>query len=246
MVPTLPTQKWRQVAFTSDGLLDPEKPVFVSLLGKKGQGKSKLARVIFDTYPYDRAIIDINGTDKPIELDDPESGYEQITIVPDSWPEDLRQEGKPLTLYFQPDPGKDDFLEEQDKFIGLCFRHGKMLVLIHEMGILAPSNRTPKNVKRMLHQGRHRKLSALMCSPRPITMDSLVLTQSDLVYVFKLPNPKDRRYVADVIGWEPEDFDLAVRELGDHEYLRYDDSESEESDMKLISLPPLPEEEIAS
>jgi len=77
-------------------------------------------------------------------------------------------------------------------------------------------------------------------------MDSLVLTQSDLVYVFKLPNPKDRRYVADVIGWEPEDFDLAVRELGDHEYLRYDDSESEESDMKLISLPPLPEEEIAS
>lgn len=226
------------------GLLDPDKSVFISLFGKKGSGKSKLARVVFLSYPYDKAILDVNGTDKPEELDDPESGYVQIQTVPEEWPDSLRIEGKPLVLYYSPDAGSDDFEENQDKFIGLCFKHGRMLILVHEMGILAPVHRTPKNTKRLLHQGRHKDLSALMCAPRPATMDSLVITQSNLVYVFKLPNPADRRRVADVIGWDPEDFDLAVRELEEHGYLRYDDSASEESGNQLLSFPAIPEDEL--
>jgi hypothetical protein len=234
------------MVFRDDGMLDPDKPVFITLLGKKGQGKSKLARVIFNSYPYDRAILDVNGTDKPDEVDKPETGFHEIDFVPEVWPEDLREGEKPLTLYFKPDAGKDDFQEVQDKFVGLCFRHGSMLLLVHEMGVLARSNRTLPQTRRMLHQGRHRNMSALMCAPRPVTMEPLVIAQSDLVYIFKLPNPKDRRLVADVIGWEPEDLDLAIRELGDHEYLRYDDSEPEDSAMKLVSFDALPESEIAS
>ena len=227
-----------------DGSLDPDKSVYMAALGKKGSGKSKLARVIFDSYPYDKAILDVNGTDRPEQLNDPESGYIEIHVVPDEWPEDERIEGKPLVLYYSPDAGSETFLEDQDKFIGLCFKHGRVLILVHEMGVLAAANRTPKNTKRMLHQGRHRDLSAIMCAPRPATMDSLVITQSNFVYVFKLPNPRDRRMVADTIGWDPEDFDLAVKELEEHGYLRYDDGASEESGNQLLSFPPIPEDEL--
>lgn len=226
------------------GLLDPDKSVYITALGKKGSGKSKLSRVIFDSYPYDRAIIDINGDDKPIEVDDPDSNFWEIKTPPESWPEHLRKTEGQLTIYYNPDSGSETFLEDQDKFVGMCYEHGKMLLLVHEMGILAPSQKTPKNVKRLLHQGRHKDLSTLMCAPRPITMNPLVISQSNFVYVFKLPNPRDRRVVADVIGWDPEDFDLAVRDLEEHGYLRYDDSASEESGNQLLSFPPIPESEL--
>lgn len=227
------------MAFKPNGALDPRKPLFASLLGKKGSGKSILARLLFDSYPYDRVVIDVNGDDGPagegvITLDEP----------PARWPESQREDREPMTLRYVPDAGSKTFVQDMDAVVGMAYAHGRCAVLIHEMGVLAEANKTPEHTRRALHQGRHRALTLIMCAPRPVTMDPLVIAQSDLVYVFKLPNPADRRRVADVIGWDPSDFDAAVNELGQHEYLRYDDSAPEpepgQQNLKLLHFPALP------
>jgi hypothetical protein len=230
------------MAFKPSGELDPSKPIHVACVGKKGSGKSVLARVLFESYPYDRLVIDTNGTIEPAE--------DWLTLrkePPETWPAP-REDGERVTVHFIPDPGSSTFEEDMDRAVGLAYSHQRTMLWVDEGGVLARSNQVPAHTRRALHQGRHRDLSQLWCAPRPITMDPLVLAQADLVYVFALPNPADRRRVAETIGWEPDDLDLAVRELGQHEYLRYDSlaepPEAGEQDTRLLHFPALPAEVI--
>lgn len=241
-----------------NGEIDPSIGVVMTFLGKKRSGKSKMALLWFETYPYDRVVIDINGTDGPhhatgmhdqlVEL------HGTVDTLPTKWPEHLREEAedgtpKRMTLRYHPDMGSPTFLEDVDAVLGLAFRTGRVCVLVHEAGLVAPSNKTPPHMKRMLQSNRHRQLTCLFCAPRPKTMDTLVVGQADLVYVFELPNAADREVVADAIGWPRDDFALAVNELDSHEYLRADTNENKpdegEPDLRLVRWPALPADVVA-
>lgn len=206
----------------ADGTLDPRKAVQVALVGKRGSGKTELLYRLFDTYPYDRLAIDPNG-----DLKMPEGTVDLEPPIPARWPgqafEQLHGERrKQQTLYFRPDFHEDGYREDMDRAIGMAYAHGRCAVLFDEVHEGAPANRTPPHMRRALRQGRHRELTELFATPRPLTVDPLVIANADVVYVFKLPNPHDRRRVADCIGWDPKDFDQAVSELGEYEYLRYE------------------------
>lgn len=224
--------------------LDPRRSNFVSIFGKKGEGKSTLARRLFDAYPFDRAVIDyhhdvVSGPGRPADL------IEVHPPLPDRWPAGGAGVALPgldqhrSTIAFAPDSGRPEYVDDMDRFVGIAYRHGRelpprpVLLWVDEIGELAPVGQTQPNMRRTLQLGRHRRMTLIMCGPRPIDIDPLVLQQSDFVYVFKLPNPADRRRVADTIGWDPKEFSAAVHALGDFEYLRYDGRE-------LVHLPPLP------
>ncbi|RGC64998.1 hypothetical protein C5N14_30880 [Micromonospora sp. MW-13] len=232
---------------TSRGEIDPSKGVIITCLGKKRSGKSKMALLWFESYPYDRVVIDVNGTDGPhrgvIEL------RGTVDELPTRWPEHLREDGKRMTLRYHPDAGSPTFVEDVDAVLGMAYRTGRVCVLLHEVGLIARANRTPPHMLRILQSNRHRQLTVLLCCPRPHTVDPLVLGQSDLVYVFELPNPADRKRVAEEIGWDPADFAAGVDELGPHEYLRADTNESRpvdgETEMRLVSCPALPADVVA-
>lgn len=232
----------------SRGEIDPSQGVLITCLGKKRSGKSKMGLLWFESYPYDRIVIDVNGTDGPhkgvVEL------HGTVDDLPVKWPEDLREEGKRMTLRYHPDAGSPTFLEDVDAVLGMAWRTGRVCVLIHEMGLIAKAGKTPPHCRRILQSNRHRQITGIFCAPRPITMDPLVLAQSDLVYVFELPNKKDRERVAENIGWPTEDFHLAVNELGPHEYLRADTNENRpqgegETDLRLVSMEALPRDVVA-
>lgn len=241
-----------------DGSIDPAVGVVMTFLGKKRSGKSKMALLWFETYPYDRVVIDINGTDGPHHDSGPLDQLVELTgtvdTLPTRWPEHLRDstpEGvsKRMTLRYHPDMGSPTFLEDVDAVLGLAYRTGKVCVLVHETGIVAPAGKTPPHMLRMLQSNRHQQLTCLFCAPRPKTMNTLVVGQADLVYVFELPNRDDRDVVADAIGWPREDFALAVNELGPHECVRADTNENRpadgEPDQRLVILPALPAEVVA-
>jgi hypothetical protein len=226
------------------GQLDPHKGVIASCWGKKRSGKSKMALLIFESYPYDRVVIDVNGTDGPhknvIEL------HGTVDELPVRWPEELRKDKERMTLRYHPDTGSATFLEDVDAVLGMAYRTGRVAVLIHEVGLIAPSGKTPPHMKRILQSNRHRHLTLITCAPRTVTVDPYVLMQTDLAYFFDLPNKKDRERAAENIGWDPGDFDLAVNELRAHEYLQFDANMEKpaegDPDLRLVSMPALPED----
>lgn len=208
--------------------LDSARSHFVAVVGRKGSGKSELCRRLFDSYPYDKVVIDVTG-----DVDVPDA--QPITVpVPVRFPAP-RREDEPVVARFVPDMGQPTAIDEMDRVVGLCYQHEHTLVWVDEMGVLAEANKTPPHTRRALHMGRHRRLSLLQAMPRPIDVDPLVISQADWVYIFSLPNPRDRRRVADVVGFPPAELDAAVAGLPEFGYLRYDARAHE-----LVEFPPLP------
>lgn len=213
---------------------DPRKSVQIFVCGKKGWGKTELAYHLFDGYPFDRLAIDING-----DLKMPEDTLFLEHPLPSRWPGDLYREHfgpkKRQTLCFRPDAGDAEYRDDIDRAVGLAFAHGKTALLVEEAHEAAPQNQTPPHMRRALRHGRHRDLTLILDTPRPMTIDPLCISQADYVYSFKLSNPADRKRVADNIDWDPKDFDAAIAELKKHEFLRFDHAEDE-----LAHYPPLP------
>jgi hypothetical protein len=232
---------------SGEGPSDPRKPVQISVFGKKGSGKTELAYRFFDTYPGDRGALDPNN-----DLKMPDDTLEIFSPIPSRWPgaayEQFAEEhGLPAaggrkrrsTLYFAPDAGEDDHLEEIDRFVGLAFAHRKTCLFFTECHEGCPVGKTPPHMRRALRHGRHAGLTLILDTPRPHTIDPLVVSQSDYVFVFKLPSRQDRQMIADNIGWDVDDFHAGVRGLGPYEYLRYDAGKDD-----LAHFPALPESAI--
>lgn len=215
------------------GPLDPDKGTHVTIVGRKGTGKSVLARRLFDSYPYDRVVLDVTGD---IRRDFAEEGvpYVKLTApLPVRLPRG--ENGQPVTAVFVPDMGDPAALDDLDRALGLALARGRTLVWIDEVGVVTTANKTGPNMRRALHHGRHKQLTMLNCGPRPVDIDPLVLAQADETFVFDLPNPRDRERVANSIGWPPKSFDKAVRDLGEHEFLWWSTREKE-----LRHMPALP------
>jgi hypothetical protein len=218
-----------RVAELPDGV-----PLFVVCVGRKGQGKSELAYVLWDSWERDRIVVDVTGD---VGGHHPEPDTFDLEVPPPGhWPTEMQDaEADRLSLRYVPDHSHPDYKADLDRVVGLAFSHGDCLLWVDEIGEVAPSNQVLPNTRRALHMGRHQNLNMIMTGPRPMTIDPLVMAQADVVYAFDLPNPDDRKRLADTIGWDRRDVDDAMAELPDHGYLRFVASEHE-----LAIFPPLP------
>lgn len=249
-------------SFNDRGELDIADGRIILAVGKKRSGKSILAKVLFASYPGDKVVIDVAGDDGPAG-DGVDELHGDAETLPRRWPEHRRRQGPdnrplPMTLRYMPDAGSPTFAEDMDAVVGLALSHGRRqhdagrigcALLIHEIGVVAPANRTQPHMRRALAHNRHNHLTLVMCGPRPQVVDPLVVQQSDLIYTFELRNPADRRRLAETMGWNPADFDDAVLNLRRHEYLRFDANEdapdpgdAEGEDIRLMRFQPLPED----
>jgi hypothetical protein len=246
-------------SFADDGSLIISDGRIIVAVGKKRSGKSIMGKLFFMTYPGDRIVIDVAGDDGPMG-DDVFTITGDITTLPRRWPESRRKYGpnnewRPMTVRYVPDAGSETFLEDMDHMIGLGLQHGNSefargrigcCILVHEIGVVAPMHKTQNHMKRLLAHNRHNHATAIFCGPRPQTVDPLVLQQADLIFIFEMMNPYDRKRVAETIGWSPREFDEAVHDLELHEYLRFDANEDKpgpgEDEIRLLHFPPLPEE----
>lgn len=213
--------------------LDPGRANHVFCCGRKGSGKSELARLFWVSYPYDRLVVDPTG-----DVDAGPDAKDLELPLPTRWPAKLARPNERQTLRFVPDPGAATHVDDMDRAVQLAFSHGRCLLWVDEVGELTSASSTPPAMRRVLAQARHRSLSTLFCGPRPIDINPLVMSQADYVAAFSLPNPADRRRVADVCGIAPADFDDALAEAtrdSKHGFVWWDAGEQE-----LLIMPPIP------
>lgn len=192
--------------------LDPSVPQWVTIVGRKGSGKSYLGRRFFDGYPGDRMLIDPNGDVDLSDLDEP---VERLTKpFPDRWPiavdvDDMGERRRRSTVVYVPDPRSPTFVEDMDAVVGLAMVKGDCLLWVDEGGMLTRGSYTPPNTRWLLHQGRHHRVSFMPCQPRSKDINPLYFHQADYVACFDLPHRGDRERIAANIGYEPRDFDAA-------------------------------------
>jgi hypothetical protein len=234
------------------GELDPSQQTIAAFIGRKHSGKSKLMRHMAASYPYDQVQVDLHGDDRPAEINVKDSGVIEVSEIPPRWPEHQRpDDGRPMTVYYQPDAGSPTLIQDMDAASGLAWSRGRCLLVVHEWGALALAHnqRDRPMTSRVLSQGRKRKVSLFLAMHRPYNIDTLTLTQADLVFVFEVPRKEDQERIATDIGWNVDDFKLALKELGPYEYLCFDrripPAAEGEQDYRLTSWAPLSAEELA-
>lgn len=210
--------------------LDAGKATHIAIVGRKGSGKSVLARRFWESYPYDRLVIDPTGD---VDPGDPKA-RNLTTPLPHRWPASLDRER--VTLRFAADPGSATYEDDLDAAAGLAFGHGNCLLWVDEIGELTRANKTAPAMRRILHQSRHRRLSTLFCGPRPIDINPLVISQADYLAIFHLPNPADRKRCADTMGYELAELEEAHGHLEEHGYLWWNATARE-----LEVRPPIPQ-----
>lgn len=224
-------------AVVSSGKPDPRRSLYVFCSGKKGSGKSYMCRSWFDSYPFDRMVIDPSHD---LRADFRADGVEFRELDPAVMPVRLprREPDEPArTWVLCPDLGADDAVDVMDRAIGLCFGRGPILLWVDEFGTLTTEHSTPPNTRRVLHHGRHDDISLLVACPRPKKIDALAIGQADKVYTWKTPVPQDRDTIAANIGYPPAEFTAANSRLSveRHDYTLYDDATDQ-----LWIMPPLP------
>jgi hypothetical protein len=214
-------------------VIDPDRSNIVLAVGKKGSGKSEAGHLIFNTWPYDRAILDITGDARP---DDP---YAIPVVQPFGQLEEYRPlkeqlaraarlpwpapDGDRLTLWIRisPDQGADTpekndqlFRAAQDNALklGLYPQHNPMLWWADEFGRMfkkGGSGAGP-SLALALQSSRHfGPLSLILTCPRPRHIDPLTVQQADLVLIYELANADDREVIAKNIGYPLAEFERA-------------------------------------
>lgn len=217
--------------------LDPSRSTVVLAVGKKGSGKSVAMRRLYRAWPRDKLAVDVNGDAEPGP--DAEKLHELSTSFP------VRHEltGPPpaRNLHYRADPGSPTYRQDLDKAVGMALRPSDRpcLLWLDEVGEVSQVNRTQPNLRRLLMQSRHYgPVSALLAGPRPKNIDPLCVSQADHVYVFDLPNPEDRRRLAENMGVAPaelEDAWVRNRARGRYAFLFWHAPSS-----TLLECPPLP------
>lgn len=204
--------------------LDHSRPMIISAFGKKGSGKTAFNREIYRSYPGDKLTIDVNGHAEPGE------DAERISEPLKAWPRPAELPGerrRPKNLHYVADPGSPTYRDDLDRAVGMAMfpKDHPVLLWAGEAGELMPRGNAGPHLARLLQQNRHYRTTALFDAPRPVWLDPQVLLQSNLVAVFRLPNPADRKRIAETVGLDPKTFDQICFDTwgnGDHWFVLID------------------------
>jgi hypothetical protein len=215
--------------------IDPDRSNIVCAIGTKGSGKSEALRTIFNTWPYDRVVIDVTGDARPV---DPATVV-MTAPVPSQLPAAAEGQAR-VTAWVRLDPRRPSYADDQDDALGLALypRHRNTVAWVDEYAQMATANKWGPNLALALQSSRHYHMSMLLAFQRPKTIPVLTLTQADRVFIFDVPIKTDREYIANNIGFEPARFEQRWQETmarGGHSFLLWDGKQK-----VLIGCPPLP------
>lgn len=218
--------------------IDPDKNQIITVLGRKGSGKSVWAHTTFRGWPgLDKLVIDPTGDA------DPGADLGTVTLRGGKVPHELplpKHRGEHTVTRYIGDPFSATWREDLDRALGMALfpKDRRTLTWVDESGDVFPVNKIGRNARTMLHQSRHWYASLILAAPRPISLDPLTLAQADHVIMYDLPHPHDRERIAGAIGIKPRVLAAELDRLRSepaHSYLWYVAAEHQ-----LYLCPPVP------
>lgn len=197
-----------------------EERVFV--VGMTRSGKSTLTKKLFLSTPAPRLVVDPNDSSLTASVVSPGGTFSDPRRVPDV-----------ATARFVPtDP---DDRDAYDALFERAFRrYPNYYVWVDEAGQVAPASGYPKALNRYVVQGAKRSLGFIGCHTRPREVLRNLISQSSHLFVFYLPNPDDRRHIAEIAGVPADDLSAAIDDLEEKGFLWWNGNTRQ-----LTACPPL-------
>jgi hypothetical protein len=219
-------------------VLDPERSTFMLLVGTKGSGKSHHAAWMYRTWPGNKLVLDVTG--------DAEAGPDAEELrapLPPKFPRS--DDGRPRNLRIRLDRTSPTYQDDLDRAVRMALypRDDPVLFWADEVAELGDANTTRPHWSVALWEGRHYRLSILACGPRPQRINPLVVSQADLVAIYRVPNPRDRQRLAENMGYPPARLEAELAETyrrGPYWHLLYDARPNPPQLYRMPPLPPLP------
>lgn len=179
-------------------VIEPNKHVFVC--GMTGTGKSFLCENYLRTYQY------------VVKLDTKDETGERRAEGKSPWA-GLR-EGKDFTVCHSLDdlegietdkiifvPDYDEQNEETyNRFFRWIFERGNCILWIDELMSIGSVNSFPKELGRIMTQGRSKGVGVWACTQRPSGIPAIVPSNSSYFFVFDMSLPQDRKKLVDTTG----------------------------------------------
>lgn len=220
--------------------LDTSFEQVLLFIGRKGTGKSLFAGAVMRQWPADtdRLVMDINADMDLSDLDPIRLPSDPPLLLPPRRRRDVAE-----TYWWQPDPSRGSFRDDVDRVVSLALfpKERRVLLDVDEAGVVFKVQQTGPHGTTAVHQGRHHHVPLLACMPRPKTVEPLLLTQADRIHMWDVPNPADRKHIADFAGIPLGKLSTALdetRRRGPHWALLFVAQPS--SQRGFYRLPPLP------
>lgn len=181
----------------------------VGVAGRKGSGKSTIARKILECVPR-LFLFDTMGEHAwiPQRFDDSQQAIMFVMETP--WSDQFM-----ASLV----PSGDDFEAEFSEICVEVYAAGNMCFAVEEVPMLSSPGYTPKKFNKIVRLGRHRNLSLLYTAQRLSECPRALTSATDIFVLFCHTEPRDLDAIADRCGGE---IARKVQSLGDHGFLVFD------------------------
>lgn len=95
---------------------------------------------------------------------------------------------------------------------------GGMVLLLDEVDLIAPTGGAPEVIRNLYRRSRHVRLSIVSVTQRPANVLREVSAQSTQVLAYRLTEPRDLDYLADLMRWDSHQTGEFVRWTRQHQH----------------------------
>lgn len=169
-----------------------KRNLIVTMLGKKGSGKTTLVKAMLDEFPR-VLIVDTNRE----YADSVDVTFSELPEALDYLKNVARQPAdQPFSAAYVPEDIPDDALD----FLRVAYTLENFVLVLDEAHMYCRASVIPQPIMMLVRLGRHRAISQIYVSQRPSTIPRDMTAQSDLIVSFQQHEGRDIDYMTRLFG----------------------------------------------